>query len=120
MSQMPPPPPSSGAQPAYGPQKHPRATTALVLGILGVVACGVVAPFAWVIGGKAVREIDASPGTYGGRSEANAGKILGIVGSALLVLSVLALIALVIVAVATGDSSSDGSFDYSLAGLAGR
>ncbi|MCW2789151.1 MAG: hypothetical protein JWP56_1454 [Aeromicrobium sp.] len=117
MSQTPPPPPPrSGPQPASEPPKHPQSTTALVLGIVGIVACGVVAPFAWVIGGRAVREIDASPGTYGGRSEANTGKILGIVGTALLVLGILALIVLVIVAVAADDSSFDGSYDYSLVG----
>ena len=66
--------------PSYAPlpPHHPQATTALVLGILGVVVCGVIAPFAWNIGDKAVREIDASGGAWGGRTEANAGPIRGI------------------------------------------
>jgi hypothetical protein len=55
-----------------------------VLGILGLVLCQVLSPFAWVIGGRAVREIDASRGTVGGRGSANAGRILGIVGTVLL------------------------------------
>lgn len=74
--------------PGYAPlpPNHPQATTALVLGILGIVVCGVIAPFAWSMGGTAVREIDASGGQWGGRTEANAGRILGMVGTILLVL----------------------------------
>ena len=45
-----------------------------------------LSPFAWAIGAKAVREIDATPGRYGGRDQANAGKIMGIIGTVLLVL----------------------------------
>ena len=48
-------------RPAYGyAPDHPRATIALVLGIIGIVACQIVAPFALVIGRDAVKEIDAS------------------------------------------------------------
>jgi TRAP-type C4-dicarboxylate transport system permease small subunit len=72
----------------YAPD-HPRATTALVLGILGMVACGVLAPFAWSIGKRAVTEIDASQGRLGGRGTANAGYILGVIGSILLGLGIL-------------------------------
>ena len=67
------------------PPNHPQATTALVLGILGLVVCGVIAPFAWSTGSKAVQEIDASGGRWGGRSDANTGRILGMVGTILLV-----------------------------------
>ena len=71
--------------------KHPSATTALVLGIIGlvgIVMCGgitlVLSPFAWGIGGRAVKEIDqAQPGTYSGRDLANAGRIMGIIGTVL-------------------------------------
>ncbi|HEY3528918.1 MAG TPA: DUF4190 domain-containing protein [Nocardioides sp.] len=87
MTQQPPGygPPAYGG---YGPPSpnHPQATTVLVLGILGIVICGFVAPFAWVIGNRVVREIDAAGGRWGGRTEANVGRILGIVGSALLIL----------------------------------
>jgi len=73
--------------PAYGPilPDHPQATTVLILGIVGIVACGVAAPFAWVMGNRVVREIDASGGTLGGRSNANVGRILGIVATVLMV-----------------------------------
>ncbi|MDX6326855.1 MAG: hypothetical protein QOK15_3209 [Nocardioidaceae bacterium] len=83
------PPPMGGYAP---PQNHPRAVTALVLGILGVVCCSILAPFAWAIGKKAVNEIDASGGRYGGRGQAQAGYILGIIGTVLLILGLLFLI----------------------------
>lgn len=88
------------------PPEHPSATTAMVLGIIGLVGilmCGgltlVVSPFAWVIGGRALREIDAEPGRYGGREMASAGRVMGIVGTGLLALGVvigLAFLALVV------------------------
>jgi predicted benzoate:H+ symporter BenE len=71
------------------PPDHPRATTSLVLGILGIVACQVLAPFAWVIGKRTVAEIDAARGMVGGRSAAQAGYVMGVVGTALLGLSLL-------------------------------
>ena len=80
------PPPQGGyAQ----PENHPRAMTALILGIVGIVCCSILAPFAWSIGKKAVNEIDASGGRYGGRGQAQAGYILGIIGTVLLILGIL-------------------------------
>jgi TRAP-type C4-dicarboxylate transport system permease small subunit len=93
--------------PSYAPQppNHPQATTALVLGILGLVVCGAIAPFAWNIGSKAVQEIDASGGAWGGRTEANAGRILGMVGTALLVVALLAFVMFLLVFVALGSTT---------------
>ena len=85
-------PPYGSAPPpgGYGSQENdPKATTSLVLGILGVVCCSIAAPFAWSIGKKAVNEIDASGGRLGGRGQAQAGYILGIVGTVLLILGIL-------------------------------
>ena len=76
----------------YTPPDHPQATTALVLGILGLVLCGVLAPFAWQMGNRVLREIDASQGQLGGRSSASAGRIMGIIGTALLVFSLVILL----------------------------
>lgn len=110
-------------QPQYGaPQyqvlpKHPQATTSLVLGILGVVLCGVLAPFAWVYGGRAVKEIDANPTVYGGRSEANAGRILGIVGTALLAISVLFVLGVILLIAIAGTTSDSDFSSTSLLGL---
>src|SRR3954453_18273686 len=74
---------------AYAPD-HPKATTALVLGILGMVVCGVLAPFAWWIGKRTLNEIDGSHGQLGGRGTAQAGYVLCIIGTVLLLLGLLA------------------------------
>lgn len=60
----------------------------LVLGILGIVVCGVCGPFAWGLGNRVEREIAASQGRWSGSTEVTIGKILGIVATALLALSV--------------------------------
>ena len=91
--QGPPYQPSQPYQGAYhAPPDHPQATTTLVLGILGLVVCGVLAPFAWHMGNRVLREIDGSQGQLGGRGNANAGRIMGIIGTALLVLSLVILL----------------------------
>ena len=100
------------------PPNHPQATTAMILGIVALVGgCSLflpllVAPVAWIMGAKAVREIDASGGSLGGRGEANAGKITGIIGTVLLILAVLALIAFVVILIVTAASTSSDYDSY--------
>lgn len=104
-------------QPAYaygGPvagQAHPSSTTAMVLGIIGlagILFCGgitlVLSPFAWAIGRRAVREIDAEPGRYSGRDQAKGGQIMGIIGTVLLVLGIVALVAFIGLVFSSVDS----------------
>lgn len=67
----------------YYPEQS-KATTVLVLGILGIVICSVLAPIAWYMGNEEVRAIDAGRRDPTNRSSANAGRILGIVGTVLL------------------------------------
>lgn len=105
----------SGFQPtAYGAAalpKHPQAMTALVLGIVslaGAMACILpifCAPFAWYYGRKAVKEIDAEPQRYSGRSEAMGGMVTGIIGTVGLVLLIV-LVFIIIGIVAVGVSES--------------
>lgn len=93
--------------PGYGYQRanHSGATTSMVLGIvalaclpLAFMCCGITlpgmltAPFAWVIGARAKREIDAQPGRYGNRGSAEAGVVMGIIGTVLGVLAVAAVV----------------------------
>jgi hypothetical protein len=79
----------------------------MVLGILGLVACQVISPFAWSMGKTTLAEIDASGGRLGGRGAAQAGYICGIVGTVLLGLALVFLaIWLVIALVAIGSAAS--------------
>ena len=112
-------PPGAG-QPGYGyapvAPAHSQATLAMVLGLIGLVgalfSCGltlVVSPFAWVIGQKAVREIESSQGRLSGDSQARTGMITGIIGSVLLVLAIIGFIALIALAIASDTTSTGGS-----------
>ena len=84
------------------------AIPALILGIIGLVFCPLVAPFAWFLGRKAERLVDASNGTLTGRGEATAGKILGIVACVLMILGIILLIVLIAVGSSIDSSGSDG------------
>ena len=92
-------PPYGYGYPQFRPPDHPQATTILVLGIMGFF-CGVCGPFAWVMGRRALAEIDASGGAIGGRSNVQVGYILGIVTSILFVLGILFSIVYLIIVVA--------------------
>lgn len=117
--------PVYGQQPGYGqpPQaypaaavrpNHPQAQTAMILGLVGLVGtflCGVtifLCPFAWLMGGRAKREIDASGGAYGGRDQAMIGYVTGIIGTVLLVLGILAILLVIGLAVTTSSTSTTG------------
>ena len=90
--QPPPPPPGQPWQPpttpnAYGQSAAPGAPTnrkaiwALVLGILGLLCCGIfTAVPALIVGILANKEIGASGGAQAGRGMAIAGIVLGIAG----------------------------------------
>jgi hypothetical protein len=90
----------------WGAPDHPQATTVLILGVLGIALCQVMAPIAWFLGTKALREIDAAPQQYGGRSQVNVGRILGLVGTILLALYVVGALIYVVAVIALIGSSS--------------
>lgn len=119
------PPPAYGSnpyelnpyQPAYGsagpygvpPASHPQSTTALVLGILGIVfglSCG-VGGFLGIggitMGRRARAEIDAQPGRYEGRSQAVAGIVTGTIGLVVGILTVVVVVLVIVVGVTTGE-----------------
>lgn len=77
--------PMSGAAPATSN----RPVIILVLGILGVVCCGILAPVAWVMGSSELKAIRAGQAPVAGEGLSKAGMILGIIGTVLLVLSIL-------------------------------
>lgn len=77
----PPPPPAQAGGGSSG-----RATTSLILGILGIICCGLLAPVAWYLGSQELQAIAAGGSPAAGEGLAKAGKILGIIGTAFLVL----------------------------------
>ena len=77
--------PISGAVPA----SNNRPTIVLVLGILGIVCCGLLAPVAWFMGSAELKSIRSGSSPAAGEGLAKAGMILGIIGSVLLILSLL-------------------------------
>jgi hypothetical protein len=92
----------------------PKATTALIFGIVAVAGAFfcvlpiLVSPVAWILGAQARKEIRAAPQQWGGEGRATAGMVLGIVGTVLLALGLVAIAIFVIVAVST-SSSFDGT-----------
>jgi hypothetical protein len=75
--------------PAYAPSPYvhaSRATSVLVLGILSLVLCSVMGPIAWAMGNEELRRIDGGRTPDIARSSVVAGRICGIVGTAMLIL----------------------------------
>ncbi|MEV5652687.1 DUF4190 domain-containing protein [Nocardia sp. NPDC052254] len=72
--------------PTGNPVEHPHATTILLVGVLSLLCCGALGPVAWVMGKRALDQIEMSGGTIGGRSQVLVGYVLGIVGTVMMVL----------------------------------
>ena len=85
-----------------------QATTALVLGILGLVLCQILGPFAWSMGNKEMQAIDAGRRSPENRGTANAAKILGIVGTVLLAISIVVIILLIVGTISFAAFSDSG------------
>jgi hypothetical protein len=106
---MPPPPPGQMGQMggyAASPPNDSQATLALILGILSLLCCPILGPFAFFIGNGSRNRIQASGGTLGGYGLATAGWILGIVGTVYLAVWILGVIVYVIGAIASSSSST--------------
>jgi hypothetical protein len=85
--------------------EHPQATLAFVLGLLSVLGLTILGPFGWYYGNKVIAQIDQDPREYNNRGIAMAGKVLGIIGTVFLGLTVLLVIGAIIFAVAASSSS---------------
>ena len=92
----------------WAPVPHPHTGAVLVLGILGLVLCGLLAPVAWVMGSRAEREVASAPGRYSSTGTLKAGKILGIVGTVLIGLGLLLVVGVFVFGAVLGlaDTSS--------------
>jgi hypothetical protein len=64
-----------------------RGAMILTLGIVGILLCNIVAPFAWVMGNADIAEIRNGRMDPDGEGLTQAGRILGMIGTALMVLS---------------------------------
>ena len=79
------------------------AVTALVVSILGFLLCQVLAPVGMVMGRNEVRRIDAGDGDPSARGMAQAGYVIGLVGTILLVVVVVGLLLFLLLAIGMGD-----------------
>jgi hypothetical protein len=95
----------------YGPppQTHPNGTTILVLGILSLVICSILGPFAWSMGNRALREIDESGYLYENRGSVQAGRVCGIISSVLLMITAAIFVFIIGAAILTAGVSSTSS-----------
>jgi hypothetical protein len=74
--------------------KPHRGTLVLVLGILSLVICAPLGIAAWIMGSGDLKQMDGGAMDPAGRSLTNAGRICGMIGTILLCLSIVAMIAL--------------------------
>jgi TRAP-type C4-dicarboxylate transport system permease small subunit len=93
--QNPIPPPGQGPYPEQG-----QAVTVLVLGILSIVICQLLGPFAWKLGNDELRGIAEARRPPEGLSMAQAGRITGIIGTCLLALGLAFLLFFLVAALA--------------------
>ncbi len=63
--------------------KPHRATLIMVFGIISIVICGPLGIAAWIMGNGDLKEMDAGAMDPSGRSNTNAGRICGIIGTIL-------------------------------------
>ena len=89
----------------YGPQglQESRATMILVFGILSIVVCQFFGPFAWSMGSEDLRKMDQGIMNPRERGSVVAGRICGIIGTALMIIWVL-VVGLAILGAATASS----------------
>ena len=88
-------------QPGYGgyvQPNHPKATLALILGIIGVALCPFAGIGGFIVGRRTRAEIDASQGQWGGRGFATAGWVMGIISIVLAAIWIVYLVVVIVIA----------------------
>lgn len=98
------------------PPQHPgsmlkphRGTVILVLGILGLVVCGICGIVAWVMGNADLREMDAGLMDPAGRGTTQAGKILGMISVGLMALGLVLWLIMMVVGLSAAAAGAAGS-----------
>lgn len=69
-----------------------QATTALVLGILGIICCGPLAIVGWIMANNELQGIAAGRRDPQNQGTANAAKIVGIIGTVLFGITIIVII----------------------------
>ena len=85
-------------------QEDSQATTILVLGILSLVVCQILGPIAWVMGNNELAGIDAGRRPPQNRGTAQAGRILGIISTVLMIIGVVFLFLFLIIGLVASTS----------------
>ena len=102
-------------EPQEGYPEQSQAVTILVLGILSIVVCQILGPFAWKMGNDELKAIADRRRSPEGQGMAQAGKVCGIVGTVLLGLVVVAfalVLVLFLVGAVTMAEFEGGGFDF--------
>jgi len=76
-----------------------RGVLILVFGVLGLVVCQLLSPFAWIMGKADMDAIDQGRMDPEGRGLTQAGMICGIVGTIILILSLVAVAGVLLFAI---------------------
>jgi len=71
---------------------HPDTSTIFVLGLLGLSGSFVFGGCAWYFGNRLLAKYDAEPGRWGHRRWVEVGRLLGMIGTAISVVSLVALL----------------------------
>lgn len=101
-------------EPQAGYPEQSQAVTILVLGILSIVVCQILGPFAWKMGSDELKAISDGRRSPEGQGMAQAGKICGIVGTVLLGMVVIGILLFFLVLIPVGivTSGEFGGFDF--------
>lgn len=98
-----------GPTPGYGPTypEESQAVLSLVLSVVGLVACGgVLCPVGWYLASKEIDAIDSGRRDPSKRDTAQAGKVVGIIGTVLVAVGIVIVVGLVVLAIVLAAASS--------------
>ncbi|MGH7201414.1 MAG: hypothetical protein ACREJB_12465, partial [Planctomycetaceae bacterium] len=98
----------AGAPPPPG-QEQGRGTLILILGILSIVVCPILGPFAWSMGKADLQKIDQGLISQQERGTTQAGYICGIIGTVLLVINILIAIVWIVILIAAVGAGAAGA-----------
>lgn len=88
-----------GGPAAMGHAHYPDQSQSImvfILGLFGLLACQLLAPFAWRLGNQELAAIDAGRRDPIHRGLAQVGRIMGMVGTALIAIAVIAVVLLLV------------------------